>query len=269
MSAEQSVRDGDLAAALKAVQQQVRDDPAAAKHRVFLFQLQSVLGDWPRALNQLNVLAELDALALPMVQTYREVISCELLRAEIFAGKRLPMLMGEPQEWIAWLLQALQASAQGRGGQAAELRERALEAATPSAGHINGQPFQWLADADSRLGPVLEVITNGRYYWVPMERVASVAVEKPSDLRDVVWMPAHFTWSSGGETVGFIPTRYPGSESHDDVSVRLARKTLWQEQDGGYIGFGQRILAFDEGEQPLMDVRQVEFAGALEGGDGG
>ena len=40
-------------------------------------------------------------------------------------------------------------------------------------GSLNGQPFEWVADADSRLGPVMEAIINGRYYWVPFARLAS------------------------------------------------------------------------------------------------
>ena len=34
--------------------------------------------------------------------------------------------------------------------------------------------FEWIADADDRLGPVLEAIVNGRYYWVPFERVRRI-----------------------------------------------------------------------------------------------
>ena len=39
----------------------------------------------------------------------------------------------------------------------------------------------------------------GRYYWVPWQRIRTLALEQPSDLRDYVWMPAGFTWANGGE----------------------------------------------------------------------
>ena len=48
------------------------------KLRVFLFQLLCVLGQWERALTQLNVAAELDAQALAMAQMYREALQCEM-----------------------------------------------------------------------------------------------------------------------------------------------------------------------------------------------
>ena len=67
MLAQQLIRDGDLAGALAALQDAVRKNSADPKLRVFLFQLLSVLGQWNRALTQLNVAGELDAGALPMV----------------------------------------------------------------------------------------------------------------------------------------------------------------------------------------------------------
>lgn len=61
-------------------QAEVRKAPADAKRRVFLFQLLAVMGDWDRALNQLNVAGELDSGTLAMVSTYREALRCEVLR---------------------------------------------------------------------------------------------------------------------------------------------------------------------------------------------
>ena len=79
-----------------------------------------------------------------------------------------------------------------------------------------------------RLGPVCEAVINGRYYWLPFERLTKIDLEAPADPRDVVW-PRHFQFTNGGESVGLIPTRYPGSEKSDDHRVRLARRTEWTE----------------------------------------
>jgi type VI secretion system protein ImpE len=96
MDARQLFQQGDLDGALAAVKQQVRDNPATAAHRTFLFQLMSVLGDWSRALTQLNVAGDLDSSAIPMVQVYREALSCEALREQVFAGERSPLVFGDP-----------------------------------------------------------------------------------------------------------------------------------------------------------------------------
>ncbi|MGZ8213670.1 MAG: tetratricopeptide repeat protein, partial [Methylosarcina sp.] len=58
MNAENYLKQGDLKAALKELQDQVRSNPGKADYRIFLFQLLSVLGQWDRALTQLNVAGE-------------------------------------------------------------------------------------------------------------------------------------------------------------------------------------------------------------------
>lgn len=266
-TAERAVRDGDLDAALRSLQDQVRGDAANPKLRIFLFQLLAVLGQWERALAQLNLAAELDAAALAMAQMYREAIHCEQLRAEVFAGRKSPLVFGEPDEWLALLVESLLVQGTARAAEAEPLRQRAFEAAPTSAGAIDGQPFEWIADADMRLGPVCEAVINGRYYWVPFARLLRVDIEAPADLRDVVWTPAHFEFTNGGDAVGVIPTRYTGSEGSPDSQIRLARRTDWREDTPEvFHGLGQRILTTDTGEHPLMDVRAIAFGAAAEAG---
>ena len=262
---EDSLRAGDPQQALKQLQDLIRGKPGDAKLRVFLFQLLCVMGQWPRALTQLNVAGELDPLTLPMVQTYREAIQCEALRADIFAGKRAPLIFGEPQPWLAQLIDALQHDATDPA-RAAAARAQALEAAPASSGNIDGAPFAWLSDADQRLGPVLEAIVNGRYFWIPFCRIARIELEAPSDLRDAVWTAASFTWSNGAQTVGLIPTRYNGTVASGEHALLLARRTEWIASGEGDAGLGQRMLASDAGEYSLMDTRLIEFDVALAAG---
>ena len=258
MSAEESLREGRLEEALTQLQEQVRKEPASSKYRIFLFQLLAVMGQWQRAMTQLGVLADMDKGALAMVQTYREALRCEVLRGEVFAGKRMPLLFGEPEGWVALMLEALRLTGDGHYAQSQSVRGQAFEAAPATSGTLDGQRFEWIADGDSRLGPLLEVIVNGKYYWVPFSRIQRIALEAPSDLRDVVWAPAHLTWANGGESPALIPTRYPGSENSPDRAICLARKTEWMSPEGGiYLGLGQRMLATDAGEYPLLEVREV------------
>lgn len=258
MKAEQFVSEGNLVEALKALQDSVRKDPSNAKYRVFLFQLLSVQGNWARALTQLNVAAELDAATLPMVQTYREALQCEALRAEIFAGKRAPLIFGDPSPWIVQLVEAVRLEAEGgHAEQVAQMRAQALEAAPASAGSINDERFEWLADTDQRLGPVLEAIVNGKYFWIPLHRLHKIDIEAPTDLRDAVWTAATLTLTNGGEAVALIPTRYNGTEQSSDPTMLLARRTEWQEGNGQ--GLGQRMFATDLADYALMDIRSIEF----------
>jgi type VI secretion system protein ImpE len=266
MQADEHLRRGDPKAALEHLQDIVRRDPSSSAWRIYLFQLLAVNGAWDRAATQLGVLAEMDPATEAMVRTYREVLLCEALRREIFSGDKTPMLFGEPPSWAAWLTQAALLDRQKKTAEAEALREKALEEAPAVAGTIDGQPFAWIADADTRLGPMLEAIVHGKYYWIPFARIQAIALEKPADLRDFVWMPTEFTWANGGKAVGFIPTRYPGSEASDDGLIRLARKTEWtQTGDASWTGMGQRMLATDGGEFALCDVRAIALTSPGEG----
>ncbi|MGH8499619.1 MAG: type VI secretion system accessory protein TagJ, partial [Methylococcales bacterium] len=267
MTAEEHLKQGDLKGALLKLQDRVRANPANADYRVFLFQLLSVLGQWDRALTQLNVAGELDDATLAMVSMYRQVIACERFREEVFLGRQDPVLFGQPSEWVALLIQALKLTTEGRYAISRELRERAFDLAPAVSGTIDGAAFEWLADSDSRLGPVLEVIIEGRYFWVPLERIVKVTIEKPVDLRDVMWLPAHFTWTNGGEHYGVIPARYPASYQSDDPLFALSRKTAWQDcGEGLFPGLGQKILTTDKADYPLLDLRAIQFELPVESG---
>lgn len=257
-AAEESFRAGDLAQSLAQLQAEIRQHPSDAKLRVFLAQLLMVLGQWDRALNQLQVLEQMDASSLPMVRTYQTAIACERLRQSVFAGERSPLVFGDPTPWLASLIQALSLTAQGHFQQASDLRATALEQAPTTSGTLNGAVIQWIADADSRLGPVLEVLINGKYYWMPFERLRRVVIEEPTDVRDFVWTPAQLTVANGGEVAALIPTRYPGSEAVEDAQIRMARRTDWQSAEGDtYLGLGQRALTTDTIEVGLLELREL------------
>ena len=270
MLAEDCLKAGDIEHSLRQLRDEVRKRPADAKIRVFLFQLLVILGRWDSALNQLSVIGELDAGALAMVHTYRDAVRCEVLREKVFAGQSSPLVFGDPQRWVALMIEALRLEAQHAYAEARLLRDEAFAAATATAGHLNAEPFEWIADADPRLGPMLEAILEGSYYWVPWMHVSALRLSEPEDLRDLVWMPGEFTWSNGGTAVGLIPTRYVGSAAAADDRIRMARRTEWREPwPGAYHGLGQRMFATDRAEYPLLEVRQVELVQNLPSQGGG
>ena len=259
-TAEELLRNGQPEQALEALQAQVRQSPGDAKLRVFLFQLLAVVGDWKRAASQLDVAAELDASALAMAQMYREAIRCEALRSAVFAGRHTPVVFGEPAEWVGWLVEALRLIANNEFQAAATLRDQAFEAAPAISGAVNDDPFEWIADADSRLGPVVELVVNGRYGWAPLEHIARLDFEPPADLRDLVWAPVQITWSNGGQVVAVTPSRYVGSESDSDPSVQLCRKTTWNELPSNtFLGVGQRMLATNVADYPILEIRSIQL----------
>jgi len=276
-SPEELLAAGDPQGALKALQQKVRANAADVRLRIFLFQLLAVLGQWQRAADQLKVCGELDAGTLAMVNTYGPALRCEAVREAVFAGRTLPHVFGPPTAWVAGLAQALQLDASGQAAAAAaqraeamdqaEARPGSLQLSVPAAegdgsGNAVSRPFAWIADADSRLGPVFEVVINGRYGWLPMQHVSELAIEPVADLRDLVWAPAHLTFANGGETVALLPVRYAGTPLAEGGPLAMSRQTEWVELGGGpdagqYRGLGQRIFTTDAEEHGLLEVRRI------------
>jgi type VI secretion system protein ImpE len=246
-----------LAEQLLELKSAIRAEPANASLRVYHFQLLCVLGEWQKAVDQLQMSAQLDPAATSMARAYREAILCEGLRQEVFAGCKNPHILGEPTAWMSLLTDALKQSAAGRLEEAAQLRRQAFEMAPPSHGEIDGSPFEWIADADNRLGPICEFFANGCYYWLPFESIRRVAFEKPTDLRDLVWQGCEVTLTNGGNLMGFIPSRYP-LQSDDADDIKLARLTQWVElSDEHFAGRGQRLWATNSNEYALLDVRHL------------
>jgi type VI secretion system protein ImpE len=107
---------------------------------------------------------------------------------------------------------------------------------------------------------MLEVIVDGKYYWAPFQAFKAIQISDPKDLSDLAWIPAGFTWINEGQSQGFIPTRYPSSETSAHDALRLARRTEWVEKPAQtYFGLGQRMFATDVREHALLDIRRIDW----------
>ena len=250
-----------LAQQLQELQLQIKRDASSPKLRVHLFQLLCVIGSWQRALGQLQLSAQLDALAVPMAQMYREAIKCEMFRAEVFSGKRSPQVMGKPPAWTGLLIEALRLDGAGNSAGAAALREQAMDAAAPTACTIDNASCEWITDGDSRLGPVCEVYANGQYYWLPFESCTAIKMEAPVDMRDLVWAPAELLLPNEGRVPALIPARYnetPALQKDNADALKLCRGTEWVESANDmWVGLGQRVWMSDVGEHPILDTRNI------------
>jgi type VI secretion system protein ImpE len=260
MNPEELVRAGRVNDALCALGEEVRRQPADPRLRTFLFQLLAVVGQWDRAQTQLGVLAGLEPGTTLLTRIYERLIEAERLRESIATGAGAPVLFGEPESWLATLLHGNELLRNGESAAARDTLQAALDAAPDTIGTVNGAACRWLADADPRFGPVLEAFIEGRHFWVPFFRIKQVRTEPPQQLRDLIWLPAGFQWSNGGEATGFLFARYPGSHGSTDPLIQLGRKTDWENKtDGLAIGSGQRLFASDADDYPALEVRSMEF----------
>ena len=188
------------------------------------------------------------------------LVEAERVRAGVFSGERLPTAFGEPAQWLALLLQAARLDGRLEHAAAAALRAQAFEQAPVASGHVDEVPFAWLADADTRFGPCLELVLESGYVWAPFQHVRQLAFEPPSTLADTLWAPVEVTWRNGGQAHGYVPVRYPRSELSADPALRLGRASDWSRLgEDTWIGHGQRMFATDAGEYPILEVRNIVF----------
>src|SRR6266705_1936334 len=120
MTASEHIAVGQPDQALLGLQSEIRTRPEDPKLRVFLFQLHCVLGNWSKALTQLQVIAGIDPDTMLLAQVFQGVINCEALRRGVFEGKVTPMIFGEPLEWVGLMLKAAEHISRGEFAAAAE-----------------------------------------------------------------------------------------------------------------------------------------------------
>jgi type VI secretion system protein ImpE len=209
----------------------LREHPADAAQRTFLFELLCFSGDFDRAEKHLGVLAGGDAQTELGAVLYYSALYAEKLRHGIFDRQEFPE----------------------------------SKSSTRPAGKLNGKPFKTLRDADPDIGPRLEVFAAGAYLWIPFEHIASVEIEPPKRLRDTLWTPAFvrtgpaFKGTELGEVL--IPAVYPFSWKNSNESVWLGRVTDWAaDEEGHEYPSGQKTFLLDDEEVPFLEVRSLEFA---------
>ena len=181
--AHQLLSAGDIDGARAALVEVVRQKPADQPARMFLFQLLALVGEREKAAKQLGMLAQLSPEAQMLAVAYSRALAAEDQREMVFSGKA-DMPLAVHSDWAVKLAEAIGHFAAGRTAQGEACREDAFDAAPDCAGTIDGKPFDWIADADSRFGPSFEAIINGQYGLVPFDQVESIVSEGPRDLRD-------------------------------------------------------------------------------------
>lgn len=254
-----------LGETLADVTRQIQANPANADLRAAFVQLLCLSGNWARAQTQLQSWLALSPQAQPTVNLLQQAIAGELQRDAVLHGEAGPVLPGSAWHWCDTLLAALQAEVAGDVARGSTLRAEALElaAANPGTATQQDQPtaFSWLMDGDSRFGPVCEVISQGRYYWIPFAAIREMQFQAPASVTDLVWRHTRVQLVDGSEQVCQIPARYPLLAASDERFLR-ASVTEWQplgDDPDQFIGQGQKMWLSDSAEFSLLSLQQVAF----------
>jgi len=224
-NAQELFKAGKLNEAVEALGAELRNNPQDAQRRTFLFELLCFSGAWERADKQLDILAGDDQDKRMGALLYRAAINAERTRQDMFRDKTY-----------------------------------SIEDAPSASGILNGKVFLSIEDADPRIGARLEVFAGGNYMWIPFAHIASIEMQPPKQLRDLLWAPAKIETGPmfGATELGevLLPVLSPATASHTDDAVRLGRMTVWD----GETPFGQKMLIVDDEEIPLLDLRRLEIS---------
>ena len=263
MNASELFKAGKLHEALAAQTLEVKNKPGDQATRLFLFELLAFAGDLDRAKRQIAAV-KYDEPGLELaVQAYRHLVDAEEARRRLFRDGLAPQFLADPPPHVQRRLQAVNLLREGRKAEAAAELAQA-EAETPAvAGSLNGKAFDHLRDCDDLLSGVLEVMSQGKYYWVPLEQIEALAADAPSTPRDLLWLPAHLQMRDGPEGDLFLPALYPNSHEHADDAVRLGRATDWKGAEGEPIlGAGLKVFLRGDDDISILEWRQLASAPA-------
>ena len=235
MNARELYQAGKLDEAVRTLSTELRDNPADAQRRTFLFELLCFAGDYERAEKQLEVLGQGSEKPQLGVMLYRAALQAEKTRQELFGKKEYP-----------------------RASQGDD------QSSTPS-GTLNGSSFESFSDADPRIGARLEIFAAGSYLWLPFEQIASIEMQPPKRLRDLLWIPAVVRTRSGSKDLDFgevlLPVLSPLSWKQADDALRLGRVTDWKNDESGVlVPVGQKMFVVDGEDFPFLEMRQLEFS---------
>ncbi|MCC7427679.1 MAG: tetratricopeptide repeat protein [Alphaproteobacteria bacterium] len=258
---------GALTEAIEAQNAVVRAKPTDYDARAFLAELLCFAGEYERADKLLDFIGTQRQDLAVGVALFRQLIRASLARRECFEQGRAPELIGEMTPTIRELLRGQLAL---RTGDAAEARAAFAEAETlrPRAhGTCNGHHFDDLRDADDTVAGVLEVLSStGKYFWIPMENIASMELRKPARSRDVMWRRAFLEVRGGPDGEVYIPNIYatrPPVDGKEADAFRMGLQTDWIGPEGGPVrGIGRRLLLIGEEGRTLEEIETLKVESA-------
>jgi type VI secretion system protein ImpE len=260
-TAKELLEKGKLSEAIAQVTQEVKTRPADVAPRIFLFELLCFAGDFDRAEKQLDVIGhQSEEMRIGSI-IYREVLAAERARRAVFAQDATPSFLTAPPDYAAPYLEAVKQRRSGAGDKARVLIEKAMEAVPPLSGSADGTAFDDFGDSDPFLGPFLELLVNEKYAWLPFEQIRRIEIQKPAQLRDLIWARAKLEARGGDLGEVFIPVLYPASSEHGEDAVKLGRATDWVDTGGGLArGVGQKLFLVGGVERAILELTEITFA---------
>jgi type VI secretion system protein ImpE len=261
MNAKEHYQAGNLTEAIAAATEDVKQHPTDTSRRGFLCELLCFAGNFERADAQLDAIGHQDPETMLGVAMLRQLIRAEQSRQECFAEGRVPEFIEKPSKYIQLHLESLVSLREGRAEEAAKLLDEAEQLRPVLSGTCDGQQFDDMRDIDDLTASFFEILTsNGKHYWIPMEKVEVIEFRPPQRPRDLLWRRANIVTRGGPDGEVFLPALYAGSCCESDDQVRLGRMTDWRGGDAEPIrGIGQRMFVIGDQDRPILELKQLSI----------
>lgn len=253
---------GKLSEAIESAIAKVKADPTNIDDRSFLCEMLCFQQDFDRADKQLD---SMSAMADPELGTgiseFRHLIRAAVARRDAFDRGELPELVVPSTPEIEKRLKALVALRQDDRAAAAELIAEANNREQTISAKVDGKAVDDFRDFDDLLWNVCEVMTaNGKYMWVPLDKVKSICFEPLQYARDQIWRRAEIDVEDGPEGRVFIPVIYQTCGQDVEEPVQLGRVTQFVElPDEVYLCQGRREYLIDGEERSILEISEIEI----------
>lgn len=253
---------GNLQESITEQSSEVRSHPTDVDARGFLCELLCFAGELERADKQLEAMSLQAPDSILGISMFRQLLRGEMARRDFFMDGRLPEFLADPPDHVRDLMRASIALREGDAEGAAKLAQQAEENRPQLTGECDGVAFDDFRDASDLTAGFFEVITsNGKYYWIPMERVESMEFHAPLRPRDLLWRRVRMIVTDGPDGEVFLPTIYADRGTGHDDEMRLGRSTDWIEQGEGFVeGVGLRTFLIGENAPSIMETNNIEFS---------
>ena len=183
----------------------------------------------------------------------RQLMRGEVAREQFFSEGRTPELVGDPTPAMQSMLLALIAARDNDNTELAKHSAELVKQIPTVKGTVNGEAFEYIRDLDDFLSGFMEVLTtNGKFFLIPMESLASLTFRAPERLQDQIWRSANLEVHGGMTGEVYIPTRYCSALKKDDneipEAILMGGETTWSPlfEDGPINGQGQKMFAIGE-----------------------
>ncbi|MEM9940342.1 MAG: type VI secretion system accessory protein TagJ [Planctomycetota bacterium] len=261
MEALERLNADDLKGSVSAAKQYIRSNPTHADARSLLAQLFCFEADWEKADNQFDTIGKQNSELLVGTKLLRQLVRGEIARRQFFEEGRLPELVNDADDSVTAILDALICIREGDFATANLRIQPILESTNQLQGKVNGEDFVGGRDLDDITAGFFEVLTtNGKFYWLSMDKVIQIQFRGYERLQDRIWRSAAIQ-VEGFDTEGevYFPVNYwcPNQVwQQADDQVKLGRKTDWYAAtpEAPVRGMGQKSYVFGEKEYSILEL---------------